>query len=134
MRILWQWKPRSNLLKFVMHECCYFSISPEILVNRQFVFVNLLIVLEVNKCYWYLCYCSGSTNAVGHILLFWGPKHKDELLHYSLVNLFDKKKSQWYTPLATLIYRVGVITTWSRQCRHNENAKYGENKFMTWFT
>ena len=28
-----------------MHECCYFSRSPEILVNIQFVFENLLIFL-----------------------------------------------------------------------------------------
>ena len=48
-----------------MHEC-YFSRSPEILVDLQFVFENLLFFC-VNKCNSHLCFGSKSTNADGQI-------------------------------------------------------------------
>ena len=59
---------------------CYFSRSPEILVDLQFVFENILIFC-VNKCNSQLCFGSKNTNAVGKVLLHLWLKYKHMLLH-----------------------------------------------------
>ena len=69
-----------------MQEYCYFSRSLDILVDLQFVIVNLLIFFG-KQMHPALCFGSGSTNAVFQILLLLGPNHKHELLHSCLVYL-----------------------------------------------
>ena len=120
-----------------MHECCYFSMSPE-----NFCWSKVSICkstglfsgkqMQLTFVLWFRKHkgCWPNSVALGvkaqtrvcdiHVwlLVCWKEAPMKATIHASALQ-------HWFT-----LWR--VITKWWRQCRHNENASDRENKLKTW--